>query len=274
MKEVENKVILPLDGVDYRQACRLIDELHNEIGIFKVGFEMISRGYAGQICEYANSIGKSVFWDGKFHDIPATVAKASGIIANLPGVRMFNFHCLGGESMIAEAVKAAQEASAIRKERVMVLGVTILTSMTYANARRVGLFQQYEEFVYLNFPSDRESTEEDTLHAELVLERIEELVADLALMAKDSGADGVICSPQEIRVVRQTCGDDFVIVTPAVRPAGADHNDQARVMTPTQAIQLGANYLVIGRPILQPGSGTPLDAAKRINDEIAQALTA
>ena len=163
-------------------------------------------------------LGFGIFLDLKFHDIPNTVAGAVAAAAQLPRVRLVTLHTLGGRAMMC----AARAAVSNRKKRLALLGVTILTSMDEAALASVGIGGS---------PAER--------------------VVALARLAQDSGLDGVVASGHEARAIREACGTKFLIVVPGVRPAGAATNDQSRVMTPAQAIEAGADYLVVGRPITE-----------------------
>lgn len=179
--------------------------------------------------------GFGIFLDLKFHDIPNTVAGAVAA-AVLPGVRLLTLHTLGGVAMM----RAAREAAGKGRNRPKLLGVTILTSMDEAALRDVGIAGP---------PAER--------------------VIALAQLAQEAGLDGVVASGQETRAIRAACGPGFLIVVPGVRSTGAGANDQSRVMTPTEAISSGADYLVVGRPIT--AAKDPRAAALAIAREIASA---
>jgi orotidine-5'-phosphate decarboxylase len=181
-------------------------------------------------------LGFEIFLDLKFHDIPNTVAGAIAAAAALPKVRLINVHALGG----LEMMRAARDAVSGLRKRPAVLGVTILTSMDAPELRRVGVS---------GTPARR--------------------AVELAKLVKSAGLDGVVASGNEALAIRRECGPDFLIVVPGVRPASAEMNDQARVTTPTQAIEAGADYLVVGRPIT--GDKNPREAALKIAKEISRA---
>jgi orotidine-5'-phosphate decarboxylase len=189
-------------------------------------------------------LGPGIFLDLKYHDIPNTVAGAVAAGAELPGVRLMNVHASGGQAMMragAEALAAAH----LGAKRPNLIGVTILTSMDGAALRDIGM---------TGTPAAR--------------------VVGLARLAKRSGLDGVVASPQEVRQIRKACGKDFLIVVPGVRPASADGSkrvdDQARVATPGETIKAGADFLVIGRPIA--AAPNPRTAAEAIVQEMAEAM--
>lgn len=260
MPEPRQRIIVALDGLNGEQAERTIESLAPHVGAFKVGSELITRQQAGQVADFAAALGASVFYDGKFHDIPQTVANASGVVAQMQSVAMFNVHCLGGFEMM-QAARQAVDNNATGSRRPQVLGVTILTSHDYDSLVRLRLLP----------PLDREVLELPDGGKSVMDGAIRDLVINLAALAQSAGLDGVVASPKEIEAIRKKCGPSFLIVTPGVRPVGADANDQKRVMTPSEAIACGADYLVIGRPILKPASGTLAEAAARIADEIATA---
>jgi len=184
-------------------------------------------------------LGFDIFLDLKFHDIPNTVAGAVAAAAELPRVRLINVHALGG----LEMMRAARDAVSGLRTRPALLAVTILTSMDAGEMRRAGIS---------GTPAKR--------------------AVELARLAKQAGLDGVVASGNEAMAIRRACGEKFLIVVPGVRPASAALNDQARVTTPTQAIQWGGNYLVVGRPIT--GAPDPVAAADAIVAEMETATTA
>lgn len=220
-------VLVALDVPTAERALQLSQMLEGHVGGFKIGLELFC-GSGPQIVE---QIGASrVFLDLKFHDIPNTVAAACRIAARL-GVNIFNVHCLGGLEMMRAAVDATREVN----PNVHLIGVTILTSHDSDSLARLGL---------------RESPREAVLR--------------LAELAQQAGLDGVVCSPREILPVRARCGDDFLLVTPGIRPVNSDLSDQKRTLSPREALQAGSNYLVVGRPIT--GASDPVAAAKRLFD--------
>ena len=181
-------------------------------------------------------LGFEIFLDLKLHDIPNTVAGAVAAAAELPKVRLINLHALGG----LEMMQAARDALTRKRNGPALLAVTILTSMDAPEMARVGIS---------GTPANR--------------------AVELARLAKQAGLDGVVASGNEALAIRRECGPKFLIVVPGIRPAGTDAADQARVTTPTQAIKLGADYLVVGRPIT--GAKDPRAAALKISNEIASA---
>ncbi len=261
--DAKDRIIFPLDVSNVDEARRLVDQLYDYVGSFKIGLEFINNLLTDLLISdsvrasslltqarnlFSNVVAK-LFWDGKLKDIPATIAGAASGTSRL-GVRMFNVHCDGGEDMMKAARQAAEQyAQEHQCRRPLVLGVTVLTSLDAAAFRKMGI----------HCPAD-----------DLAM-----LVVTLAGLAKGCGLDGVICSPHELMYLR-SCdylyGLHYVI--PGVRPEWAQVDDQKRVMTPAEAIKAGATELVIGRPIRKPPTeiGSPIEAAKRIADEIAAAL--
>jgi orotidine-5'-phosphate decarboxylase len=224
---LDNPIFVALDTQDLSRALELARTVGPYVGGFKIGLEFISAlGPEGVRAIVA--LGRPVFADVKFHDIPNTVAGASKALATL-GASIFNIHTSGGEAMMRAAVEAVAGAN----PRPKIIGVTVLTSLDDAVLETVGQ----------RTPAS-------------------EQVVRLARLAKASGLDGVVCSPQEIAMVRAACGPGFLIVTPGIRPAGADLADQRRVTTPEDAVRAGADILVIGRPIT--GAADPAQAAKTI----------
>ena len=233
MRRFANPVFVAIDTPDLSAAIALGRSLVGYVGGLKVGLEFVNaNGPEGVKAIVA--LGAPVFLDVKFHDIPNTVAGASRAVANL-GTAIFNVHASGGAAML----RAAKDAVKDFPNPPAMIAVTVLTSIDDAELDRIG---------QKGPPLDQ--------------------VLRLAKLTKDSGGDGVVCSPQEIKAVRAACGPDFLIVTPGIRPAGADLADQKRVMTPAEAMAAGADILVIGRPIT--GAKAPAQAAQ----EIVSGLTA
>lgn len=224
-------IIVALDFANPADALALVERLEPGRCKLKVGKELFTRG-GPVLVEKLVARGYDVFLDLKFHDIPNTVAGACAAAADL-GVWMVNVHALGGRRMM----EAAREAIEKSGHKPLLIAVTILTSMGEDDVYQIGL---------AGTPA------ENVLH--------------LALLAQQSGLDGVVCSPREIEPLRQTIGADFQLVTPGIRPAWAATGDQKRVMTPVQAVAAGANHLVIGRPIT--GASSPIEALIRIEDEL------
>ncbi|MCU7799217.1 MAG: orotidine-5'-phosphate decarboxylase [gamma proteobacterium symbiont of Lucinoma myriamae] len=208
------KIIVALDFKDEASTMALVEKLEPSLCRLKVGKELFVRCGPELVKKLINK-GFDVFLDLKFHDIPNTVAAACQAAADM-GVWMVNVHASGGRKMMQFAREAIDKC----EHKPLLIGVTILTSLSRQDIAEVGL---------------------DIEPAEQVLR--------LARLARDSGLDGVVCSPQEVRTLKQELGQDFCLVTPGVRPAGAAIGDQQRVMTPSEALLQGSDYLVIGRPI-------------------------
>ncbi len=227
-----NPVITALDVSDREAMRALTAALAPYGGIFKLGLEMFV-GFGPEVVKEVISDGGKVMLDLKLHDIPNTVRKAAKN-AGLLGAELLTVHASGGGAMLKAAAEGIREAGSKTK----ILAVTVLTSI-----------------------------DEATLQNELgVGKSVLEQVKSLALLAKESGADGVVCSPKEIKAIRECCGPDFLIVTPGIRPKWAAANDQKRIKTPSEAIQDGANYIVVGRPITEAKS--PAGAMQDILNEI------
>lgn len=215
----DSPIIVALDVGDKERALRLVDELKDLARGFKVGLELVHRVGLGIIREIRER-GGYVFYDGKFNDIPHTVAQAARACLPL-GVWMLDVHSFGGRKMMEEAVKAVkEEGEKLGIEPPLVLAITVLTSLDEEGLREIGIYSNSEE-----------------------------LVGRLSLLAKESGCDGVVASPREIEIIRERCGEDFLVVCPGIRLDG-DIGDHKRFATPREALERGANYLVIGRPIL------------------------
>ncbi|MCU7844726.1 MAG: orotidine-5'-phosphate decarboxylase [Candidatus Thiodiazotropha sp. (ex Monitilora ramsayi)] len=232
MQNTEARVIVALDYPDRAKAEALVDRLDPSLCRLKVGKEMFTR-FGPPLVEELRKRGFEIFLDLKFHDIPNTVAAACDAAADLE-VWMMNLHASGGRRMM----EAARERLEQRSHRPLLVAVTILTSLTGDEIAEVG---------YRGEPA--------------------ESVLRLAKLTHASGLDGVVCSPLEAVEIRREIGDEFLLVTPGVRPKSATQDDQRRVMTPGEAINAGSSYLVVGRPIT--AAENPIQALKGINTEIA-----
>ncbi|MBU1061513.1 MAG: orotidine-5'-phosphate decarboxylase [Candidatus Omnitrophica bacterium] len=214
-----NKIIVALDVNTIKELERLLDILSPHIKIFKVGMELFY-SCGPKAVEIIKKYDREVFLDLKFFDIPNTVYSSSKAIARF-GLFMFNVHVQGGAGMMKMALKGAEEESEkLGVSRPRILGVTVLTSMDEQDLQQVGINKSSKEHVL-----------------------------NLARLAKQSGLDGVVASPREVRWIRKEIGKDFLIVTPGIRPAGDAKGDQKRIATPREAINAGADYIVMGRPI-------------------------
>lgn len=229
-----DRLIVALDVSTTGEAGDLVRKLAGKVGMFKVGSQLFTAGGADLVREIVDG-GHKVFLDLKYHDIPNTVAGAVAAAARL-GVSLVDVHALGGRAMI-EAGVGALPAMATK-----LLAITVLTSHTSESLEEIGL------------PST-----------------VEVSVERLARLAKEAGADGVVASPHEVALIRKACGTDFLIVTPGIRPAGSARGDQARAATPRAALAAGADFLVVGRPILE--AADPAAAADAIVAEMAGSST-
>ncbi|MBN2145339.1 MAG: orotidine-5'-phosphate decarboxylase [Candidatus Aureabacteria bacterium] len=231
------RIILALDVDSKTRAISHVLTLKNDVALFKVGKQLFTR-YGPSVIRQVQQAGGKVFLDLKFHDIPNTVALACREAVRL-GVNMLTIHATGGGSMMKAAVESVQKASCeFKKRRPVILAVTVLTSISndmLKNELRCGL-------------------------------DIQDQVAWLAHLAQKAGVDGVVASPEESVLIRKACGESFMIVTPGVRPEWADKHDQKRVMTPLEAVKAGADYVVIGRPVISHSD--PLLAVRMINKEL------
>ncbi|MCA3070720.1 MAG: orotidine-5'-phosphate decarboxylase [Rhodocyclaceae bacterium] len=224
------RVIVALDLASADAALEMARRLDPRRCRVKVGKELFTTG-GPLLVTRLRAMGFEVFVDLKFHDIPNTVAAACRAAAS-DGAWMLDVHASGGRRMM----EAAREALAPFSRRPLLVAVTVLTSMDARDLAEVGV------------PADPEAQ-----------------VLRLALLARDSGMDGVVCSPREARLLREHCGPGFVLVTPGVRPPTAAADDQSRIATPAEAVAAGAHYLVIGRPITQ--AADPVEALSSIIEQ-------
>lgn len=231
------QLILALDLESLSETERIVDLLKDRISIFKIGLQLFTRE-GPKAVEMVHKKGGKVFLDLKFHDIPNTAAKASREATRL-GVFMFSIHTLGGEEMLKRCRDSVIETS-LKEDitRPIIIGVTILTSLDQKGLNNLGIKKNLKEEI--RYLSER---------------------------ALRAGLDGVVASPEEVRLIRESCGRDFIIVTPGIRPEGSSHDDQKRIMTPKGAIREGANFLVIGRPILM--AENPVKAVEELIKDIS-----
>jgi orotidine-5'-phosphate decarboxylase len=226
-----NPVYVALDTTDLDYALGLAERVRGHVGGLKLGLEFFSAHGPDGVRAFTD-IGLPIFLDLKFHDIPNTVAGACRAAASL-GVSILNVHAGGGSAML----KAAGEAARAVNPKTKVIAVTVLTSLNEADLKAMGIS---------GTPAEQ--------------------VARLAQLTKANGLDGVVCSAHEIAPLRVALGKEFMLVVPGIRPAGADLNDQSRVMTPAEAYKAGADILVIGRPIT--AASDPAQAARDIAQSI------
>jgi orotidine-5'-phosphate decarboxylase len=232
LTNAKERIVVALDVADRDSALTLVEQLSGLVGMFKIGKQLFTAAGPGLVSEIV-AAGEKVFLDLKYHDIPNTVAGAAQAAAAL-GVSIFNVHASGGSEMMRAAVQATQSL----QTRPAVLGVTVLTSMNDASLAEVGIACKAEE-----------------------------MVIRLATLARQCGLDGVVASPKEIRLIReQVASENFIILTPGIRPAWSASGDQKRIATPAEALRDGADFIVIGRAITD---GTdPRANAERILEEI------
>lgn len=221
MSQKDPKILVALDFSDSESALFFVNKINPDLCRLKVGKELFAVAGPKFVAVLIEK-GFDVFLDLKYHDIPNTVAKAVQAAASL-GVWMVNVHALGGRKMMEAARNALVEC----EHKPLLIAVTVLTSMEEKDLAEIGL---------------QGSPEENVLR--------------LATLAHSSGMDGVVCSAQEVAVLRQTLGSEFCLVTPGIRPLGSAHDDQKRIMTPKEAMDSGSSYLVIGRPITKANEPT------------------
>jgi orotidine-5'-phosphate decarboxylase len=233
-KVPDSKVIVALDYADAASALQLVNQLDPALCKLKVGKELFTAA-GPQLVEKIVAKNFNVFLDLKFHDIPTTVKKACQAASHL-GVWMLNVHASGGSSMMHAAAEGVGIGSQGSTNKPLLIAVTVLTSSNLATLHEIGV--------------------ENT---------VENQVLKLARLTQAAGLNGVVCSALEAQLLRQHLPSDFLLVTPGIRPANVNQNDQSRVVTPSQALLAGASYLVVGRPITQ--AENPLKALEAINAE-------
>lgn len=234
---MKNRLIVALDTDDDGRIGWLSSRLRDTVGWFKMGFQAFS-ALGPEAFQRFEQNGHKVFIDLKFHDIPNTVARDVGMMTK-HGAHMINMHASGGFEMMQAARKSAEDATAENGIPMpILLGVTVLTSIDETGFQR-------------SFGSERGLTKQ---------------VVYLAQLAQDAGLRGVVASPLEIEPIRKACGDNFVIVTPGIRPKWSESGDQRRITTPAAAIQRGADYIVVGRPIIE--AENPVEATEMILEEM------
>jgi orotidine-5'-phosphate decarboxylase len=237
MREPKDRIIVALDYSDLAPALAMAELIGSRVGMLKVGLELFNS--AGlQAIHQLRERGARIFYDSKFYDIPNTAAGAAAAAGRM-GVSMLNVHALGGVAMMAAAREAAVEAArSAGFAPPLVLGVTIVTSL-----------------------GDREVQQELGIPS-----TAGEAAIRLAKLAKEAGLDGVVASVHEVAAIKRACGTEFLAVTPGIRPSWAAVGDQTRVATPREALSIGADFLVIGRPITR--ADRPAAALDRILDEL------
>ena len=229
----QERLIVALDFQTAKEAEQMVLTLGEHVSFYKVGLELFLNT-GGSILEFLASQNKRIFLDLKFHDIPNTTAAAARFAASLDSVSMFNLHASGGTQMIKDSM-------AVKRADQILLAVTVLTSLDDSD-------------ITANFQSSLTASE---------------LALNLAKNSKLAGANGVVCSALEAQTIKKHCGDDFITVCPGIRFNDSQVGDQKRVLGPKEAIQNGADYLVVGRPITADPS--PKDAALRMLEQISKA---
>jgi orotidine-5'-phosphate decarboxylase len=238
-----SSLIVALDFDSLSSAVKFATQVSDLVGMFKIGSQLFTAAGPQAVKEVA-ALGCGIFLDLKFHDIPNTVAGAVLSAAAMPGLQLINVHALGGKAMLEAAAQAVSAGVPMGADRPRLLAVTILTSMDHKSMNSVGIS---------GLPKQR--------------------VVKLAKLAKSAGVDGVVASVQEAKAIRKACGREFLIVTPGVRPSEkttkSTRDDQARTATPIEAIRAGADFIVVGRPIL--AAANPRETAQAIVEEITAA---
>ncbi|MGI6225850.1 MAG: orotidine-5'-phosphate decarboxylase [Peptococcales bacterium] len=235
---MQDKLIVALDKPSFKSAQELILELGNTVSFYKVGLELFLNTQ-GEIIRFLKNKDKRIFLDLKFHDIPNTVAQAAKWATSL-GVDMFDVHASGGSEMLEKTMEMVRNTAA--QNGIIppkVIAITVLTSFNEAGFAALG--SKYS---------------------------IQDAVLKWAEITKESGLDGVVCSPWEAQEIKARCGKSFLTVCPGVRPQGAETQDQKRVMTPREAISTGVDHIVVGRPINQ--APNPQLAAEKIIEEMTK----
>ncbi len=236
-EEIKKKLVLALDVEDIKEAKELVDTLSPYIGTFKVGLQLFC-GYGLEIINYIKEKNSNFFLDVKLHDIPNTVEKASyNVVKN--GANFFNVHATGGIDMMRAAKKGALEAcEKYNKKPPIILAVTMLTSIS-----------------------------QEVLKNELLNDNdVQSLVIQLAKNAKEAGLNGVVASAKELKAIKNELGDDFIVLTPGIRPSWSLADDQKRIATPKSAINDGADYIVLGRAVTK--AQNKIEAIEKIYQEI------
>lgn len=239
MKNPKDYIIFPLDLPDYDQAMSYVDLLKEHVGLFKVGLELFISQGPDILKSIKEAGGAGIFLDLKLHDIPATVKRAF-MAASLHGPEFVTVHCDEGGEILRSVAENNPAGTKI-------LAITVLTSLNQRKLKELGYAPKY-------------------------VEDLTALVLLKARMAKEAGCHGVVCSGLEVATIKRELGPELIAVTPGIRPAWSvvSQDDQKRIVTPADAVNNGADYIVVGRPIRD--AKNPADAAKRVADEIASTL--
>lgn len=236
--QAKTRLCLALDVDELEEAIKIARLLKEYVALFKIGSQLFTKE-GPKIVDTIKNIGGEVFLDLKYHDIPNTVANSVRMATRL-GVYMLNIHASGGREMMRAAVEAVEEESQKRSLRKpIILAVTVLTSL-----------------------NDNILSEELRINHDVLSQ-----VIHLARIAQSAGINGCVASPKEILGVREACGQNFIILTPGIRPSWAQRSDdQKRITTPKEASRRGADFIVVGRPIL--AASDPVEAAEKVLGEI------
>lgn len=239
MKRPKDYIIFPLDVPEYDQAINFVTRLKDHVGLFKIGLELFISQGPDILKAIRETAGSKIFLDLKLHDIPATVNRAF-LAASVYGPEFVTIHCDEGEGVFKNVAEN-------NPGNTRILGITVLTSLNSTNLTRLGCTEKY-------------------------IDDISALVLLRAQMAKEAGCHGVVCSGHEVSMIKRELGDEMIAVTPGIRPSWSlvSSDDQKRIVTPRDAVQKGADYIVVGRPIRD--ADDPVDAAKMVAEEIAAEL--
>lgn len=233
---MKEKLVLALDVKTIEEAEKIVVELKDYVGVFKVGKELFT-AEGPEVFKMIKKHNGKIFADLKYHDIPNTVANAARVLVR-HGVEIFNVHACGGSEMIRKTAEAIEdEAKKLNIKKPEFLAVTVLTSLSDEDLKEIKISMTAKEYVL-----------------------------ELATLAKNSGADGVVCSPWEIEMLKEKLGEKFITLTPGIRPVWSEKGDQKRIMTPKQAVEKGTDYIVIGRPIRT--AENRVEAAKKVLEEM------
>ena len=239
MKQPSDYIIFPLDLPSYDQAMAYVDRLKDHVGLFKVGLELFISQGPGILSAIRDAGGAGIFLDLKLHDIPATIKRAF-LAASAFRPKFVTVHCDEGDGLLKGIAENNPGDTKI-------LAMTVLTSLDHRKLKDLGYSERYTE-------------------------NLTALVLLRARMAKAAGCHGVVCSGLEVALIRKELGDEMIVVTPGIRPTWSvvDQDDQKRIVTPADAVNNGADYIVVGRPIRD--AKVPADAAKRVAEEIGSTL--
>lgn len=231
-----NPLIVALDVNNETELRHICGQISDTVGMFKVGLELFS-ALGGQALEIISEFNVPVFLDLKLHDIPTTVGKAVFTLAG-HNISMLNVHAMGGLDMMIAAKDGLTKALPENRKRPKLIAVTVLTSSSSKELSEIGI---------------QENTKSESLK--------------LAALAKQAGLDGVVCAPEDAAEIKKECGSEFITVCPGIRPAWAAKEDQVRIMTPREAVDNGADYIVVGRPVTK--SEDMRESAKAILEEVS-----